>query len=628
MPHKIPFLTLLLLALAPPADADILHVAETGDGTDGSSWEKAFTSISVALHQSATGDEVWVKGGRYNEALDLKSGVGIFGGFAGTEGDEAFGQRKRRANETVIDASGFERSSVIAENVSATVLDGLVIIGGYEVDPGYGGGVDIQCSSLCIANCCVTENVAEDVGGIRIENSSISITSTSIIRNRSSLGRFRIAGGIECINSHLFMDDCVVSDHESSTAGGLEIANSRPGYSAVVEDSTVTNNVGSRAGGVWGWSNVTLSRCYIADNTCEDSLGLGGGIRIRHNCLVEDCTIAHNNAIQGAGGGIGIDVLAKNCRIINCLVSGNRAGNRAGSFCEGGGVHDFGRDTYIEYCRIVDNFASGWGGGLYSSGGIVLNTCHISCNHADKNGGGFYLGSGVVRNCTVSNNSCRGFGGATATIGRSTETDFINCVFSGNQAGDGGGALYIRDVFDDPSFVNCTFVNNSAPLGTAIYNEEGMGSFVNCVFVNGGTDELREVSGASMSVRYSNVQGGWPGEGNIDGDPVFVDRDNEDFRLQVFSACIDAASISGATTDLDGRLRPVDIPGIGRDGEGAFDMGAYEYPLEGYPTPTPSATPAPQPTLVNPNSDINLDGVINAEDLLILLRDWQKVTGT
>jgi len=190
--------------------------------------------------------------------------------------------------------------------------------------------------------------------------------------------------------------------------------------------------------------------------------------------------------------------------------------------------------------------------------------------------------------------------------------ELVNCVFSGNRAIAGGGALYIRDVFDDPSFVNCTFVNNSAPRGTAIYNEEGMGSFANCIFVNGGTDEFREVNGASMRVRYSSVQGGRSGEGNIDEDPRFRAAELEDFRLLPDSPCIDSASVEGPGTDLDGNPRPIDIPGVGRDGEGAFDMGAYEY----------------QPPTKNPRSDINEDGIINAEDLLILLKDWQKVTGT
>ena len=64
-------------------------------------------------------------------------------------------------------------------------------------------------------------------------------------------------------------------------------------------------------------------------------------------------------------------------------------------------------------------------------------------------------------------------------------------------------------------------------------------------------------------------------------------------------------------------------------------MGAYEFQLEEYPTPT--ETPVPTPTssetpthTLTPTReqqcDINDDGTIDARDLLLLLRDWQRVS--
>ena len=612
-------------------DARLFHVADSGDGSDGSSWGKAFTTVSAALIVAGSGDALWVKAGRYREALDLKSGVGIYGGFAGTEGDDEFALRDWLANETIVDATGLERTAVIAHDVFSATLDGLTVTGAYEQEAELGGGLDIRRTSIRIQDCRVTGNAAQDLGGIRIEESTVSIVGTAVISNHSPLGGFRIAGGIECVNSQLFMDDCVVSDHEGSTFGGLDIANSGPGLSAVVEDCTVTDNVGSWAGGVWGWRDVTFSRCYIADNTCEGSLGLGGGIRISDNCVIRDCTIANNSGT--IGGGIGVDVAAENCKIINCSIIGNRSSEG------GGGVDDSGWDTYIENCEIRGNSCDEWwggGGGISTSRGILLEGCLISHNRARTNGGGIHIyDGGVFRRCTVSNNSCGGYGGGFSMID-GARRDFVNCLFAGNRAEDGGGAMFVRDERDRPTALNCTFVDNQAPVGTAIYNQEGDGSFTNCIFVDGGPSEIHEIGGAATLVRYSRIEGGWPGEGNIDEDPVFRDPDKEDYRLQVSSPCIDAASISGATTDLDGRLRPVDIPGIGRDGEGAFDMGAYEYPLEGYPTPTPAATPTgtTEPTstpTATPSThnrcDINEDGRIDAMDLLILLGQWQLNLG-
>ncbi len=39
---------------------------------------------------------------------------------------------------------------------------------------------------------------------------------------------------------------------------------------------------------------------------------------------------------------------------------------------------------------------------------------------------------------------------------------------------------------------------------------------------------------------YCDIQGGWPGEGNIDADPLFTDIINGDFHLLAGSPCIDA----------------------------------------------------------------------------------------
>ncbi|MCA9430135.1 MAG: hypothetical protein KC940_06490 [Candidatus Omnitrophica bacterium] len=66
----------------------------------------------------------------------------------------------------------------------------------------------------------------------------------------------------------------------------------------------------------------------------------------------------------------------------------------------------------------------------------------------------------------------------------------------------------------------------------------------------------------------------------------------------------------------------IDSVGLGREGDNAFDIGAYEY--QDPPTATSTNSPTPSPTYP---TDINLDGTVNAEDLLILLEDWGRVSG-
>jgi hypothetical protein len=70
-------------------------------------------------------------------------------------------------------------------------------------------------------------------------------------------------------------------------------------------------------------------------------------------------------------------------------------------------------------------------------------------------------------------------------------------------------------------------------------------------------------------VSYSLLQEEWSGDGNlIDMDPLFMDPDNEDFRLQPESPCIDVGT---ADIDGDGTDDILDYFGL------TPDMGAFEY---------------------------------------------------
>jgi len=66
---------------------------------------------------------------------------------------------------------------------------------------------------------------------------------------------------------------------------------------------------------------------------------------------------------------------------------------------------------------------------------------------------------------------------------------------------------------------------------------------------------------STIQVSYSDIEGGWEGEGNIDADPLFVAPDSGDFHLQATSPCIDAGDPS-SPLDPDGTIA---------------DMGAYYF---------------------------------------------------
>ena len=70
-------------------------------------------------------------------------------------------------------------------------------------------------------------------------------------------------------------------------------------------------------------------------------------------------------------------------------------------------------------------------------------------------------------------------------------------------------------------------------------------------------------------VTYSDVEGGWSGEGNIEANPSFAGAIT--FHLGPVSPCVDSGTDAGVYTDMDGQRRPW---GAG------FDMGADEFSAE------------------------------------------------
>ena len=170
---------------------------------------------------------------------------------------------------------------------------------------------------------------------------------------------------------------------------------------------------------------------------------------------------------------------------------------------------------------------------------------------------------------------------------------------------DSGGAAYELEAV--VNFSNCSFWKNSANLGGAIYNETSAATIANCTFsantatsgggalVNDGNgtvtivnsilwgdeygetpDEIHNMDG-TITVTYSDVQGGYSGTGNIAGDSLFADAATGILGLSATSPCIDHGTPSGtglATKDLEGNPRVVDGSG---DGSAVVDMGAFEY---------------------------------------------------
>jgi alpha-L-rhamnosidase len=222
-----------------------------------------------------------------------------------------------------------------------------------------------------------------------------------------------------------------------------------------------------------------------------------------------------------------------------------------------------------ETCRLIGLTITG-GAATEEGGGILCNNSSPTISHC------------VIRQ----NTATKGAGMACL----SSAPSLINCVFSSNSAGFGGG---VYSSGSQPVLINCTFAGNSADSGTALVCrsprllQPSTVVMYNCVLWDGGS-EVVNYDGSNILVACSDIRGGWPGEGNIDADPLFVRWPNGgygDLRLMPCSPCIDtgeSAVLPADSSDLNGdadttEAVPFDLAG-GPRVYGAFaDMGAYEY---------------------------------------------------
>ena len=100
-----------------------------------------------------------------------------------------------------------------------------------------------------------------------------------------------------------------------------------------------------------------------------------------------------------------------------------------------------------------------------------------------------------------------------------------NCLIAGNRVNNhlAGSTVYCED--SNNAFANCTIADNyTGQYGTNIYLEDSNSIISNCIVRGYTQDQILVMSGNDPIVAYSNIQGTWPGTGNIDIDPSFSDQ--------------------------------------------------------------------------------------------------------
>jgi len=256
---------------------------------------------------------------------------------------------------------------------------------------------------------------------------------------------------------------------------------------------------------------------------------------------ITGCRIMNNYA-EHQGGGMYFE--DSNPTITNCLFSHNIAQSA-------GGIYNRHSDSLIEDCTFLGNSTQG----DYCYGGAIAN---------------MVASSPTIRRCSFIENHSFGSAGAIHNYGSGTRPTIHNCIFRKNEAAYGAG-MY-NDGSNQTTVTNCTFNQNVARHGGgAICHSDGETTVTNCILWDNSPTETCDPWGKRIT--YSNVQGGAPGQGNIDMDPCFADVDSGDYHLSAGSPCIDSGDPdyipAAGETDMDGEPRVMG---------GRVDMGIDELP--------------------------------------------------
>ena len=270
----------------------------------------------------------------------------------------------------------------------------------------------------------------------------------------------------------------------------------------------------------------------------------------------------------------------ENIKVANFTITG---GNAVSAGCIGGGgilvthpdleyVYDgpvSPVNAVFENLIVTDNSAAAGGGiSIWRVSGPILSNLIIQENTAEVYGGGLMLFTAVasVTDVTVSGNNCNtddSFGGGI--IMNYSEATLTNLTVTDNTASFGGGVSVGNS---DATLTHVTISGNTATTfgGGFLSTPYSNNTLTNSIIWDNSPQSVYAF--LTTTISFSDIQGGWDGEANIDTDPFFTDAGNGDYTLQPDSPCIDAGT---ADLDGDGIEDITDYVGL------APDMGAFEY---------------------------------------------------
>lgn len=423
-----------------------------------------------------------------------------------------------------------------------------------SVDNGDPGGVYVERFKAPVAfrDCRFIANsnfysVANRGGGalgisLHAQGEGIRMTRCHFARNYSASGGGAVhyvgASGTnsiwrDCVFDSNFGTASHILNNQASPMGtfeGCEFKNSR-----------VVNTTSMALGGAVPMKAV-FTNCDFVANTMTSS-GNGGAAQVTAPASFRNCRFEGNSAPSSVRGGGAIywNVTGTGTGLIaNCSFTTNTAGGAGGGIWHLNGVLDVRSSDFIG--NSAGSFYSNIGGGAIAQGGglLTITDCNFVSNSAVGHGGAIcrqdyiapiglweHPATSSIERCIFVDNRQTGssrYGGAIAFSSFNNQAARVfNCVFRGN-SGVRGGAIATENAH--AAVANVTAVGNTSATtgygGALSHNGTGCGAqVVNSIFWDNSPAEIAPTDG--VTVRYSNVDGGFPGTGNMNRDPAFAD---------------------------------------------------------------------------------------------------------
>lgn len=450
---------------------------------DGSVFDP-YSSIQYALDQPATldGDALILLPGVYAESINLTKNVSL----VSPTPDAA----------TLLSPDGFTPVLVISQ-LGSVELDGLLVDGHCCAN-----GIVISDATVLIKSC----RIVDCSTGIEVADSHVTLVDSDF-SDDSDTGVRAVGSSIEIIGGTtsapyydelVDLDDCVATIKDWSPSGTAE-----HGFELLTASNTTLSIENCMFLGPGNWDD---GACGLDLTDCNTS--------------VEDTVFDHSGyitALRARGGSITV----QNCEFV---------GQEASAVYLSGGVNALLEDTVIRENQWSEAFIS------TEPSSLTLRRVSFLNNSSDWFFGGAVVlldGPATLEHCVFDNNVYWGgsdYSDTGAILDATSAVTAVESVFSGNRI---TGIIEVSPaIVCGANLVNCTVVSNNA----ATYTDGGT---VNSALTFGGllseciawNNSPTNFAGATAVVG-SNIQGGWPGLGNIDVNPRFCAPEFDDYRLR------------------------------------------------------------------------------------------------